>query len=168
MTATVAKLNPGAVPDHPPAPTAETVLNQRASKERELASLERTIGATAHAAIVTGKTAALADLHARIQAARFALEASDAAYAYALEADKADLAGWWEQIHALPPEEALDGLTKTECCRRCSVDGGCVISSGLECLHPIIAGQNLNPRHQGSEAVRRLHKAARIKLGAYR
>jgi len=34
-----------------PAPTADLVLVQRAAKELELASLERTIGATAHAAL---------------------------------------------------------------------------------------------------------------------
>jgi len=67
----------------------------------------------------------LADLHARIQAARFALEASDAAHAYALEADKVAVAEWREQIHAMPADEAIEGLSKTECCRRCDEHTGC-------------------------------------------
>jgi hypothetical protein len=156
-----------AVSDHPPAPTAAAVLEQRAAKERELASLERTIGATAHAAIVTGKTSALVDLHGRIQAARFELEASDAAHAFAIKADQAAVADWWAQVHAMPAEEAIEGLSTSECCRRCS-EAGCVLSGGLECIHPSKTGSNLNPRHQGNPAIRRLHTAAAKKLGVYR
>jgi hypothetical protein len=165
-----AQMSPGnlkTVADKPPAPTADTVLEQRASKERELASLERTIGATAHAAIISGKTAALADLHARIQSARFSLEASDAAHEFAIKADQAAVADWWAQVHALPAEEAISGISKTECCRRCDEFSGCVLS-GSECIHPMKAGANLNPRHQGNPAVRRLHKAAAQKLGVWR
>lgn len=154
------------VPDHPPEPTAGKVAEQRAAKERELAALESLIAETAYAATVSGKTGALADLHDKIQAARFALDCNAAAHAYAVEADKTAVAAWWQAVHEMPAEEAIEGLTKTECCRRCS-EPGCVIT-GQECAHPNKAGPNLNPRHQGNQAVRRLHKAAAQKLGVYR
>jgi hypothetical protein len=154
--------------DHPPAPTAGAVLEQRAAKERELAALESRVGETAYAATISGKAgaAALADLHAKIQAARFEVDCNAAAHAHAIQADKAAVADWWMRVHAMPPEEAIIGITKSECCRRCSADG-CVIS-GSECIHPLRAGWNLNPRHQGNPAVRRLHKAAAQKLGVHR
>ena len=71
-----AKLNPTeTAPDRPPAPTADTVLEQRAAKERELAELKSRIGETAYAAAFSGKggAEALAALHSKIQAAEFAL-----------------------------------------------------------------------------------------------
>lgn len=154
------------VPDHPPAPTAGAVLEQRASKERELAALESRIAETAYAATVSGKAGALADLHSKIQAARFELDCNAAAHAHALKADQAAVADWWARIHSMPPEEAIEGISKTECCRRCSING-CLLT-GLECAHPLKSGWNLNPRHQGNPAVRRLHKAAAQKLGVYR
>jgi hypothetical protein len=151
-----------------PAPTADVVIEQRAAKEHELAALESLIGETAYGAAVAGKdgVAALAALHSKIAAARFEVDCNAAAYAHALEVDKATLAAWWTEVHAMAPDAAIEGLTKTDCCRRCSVDG-CVIT-GAECGHPLKMGQNLNPRHQGNPAVRALHKAARIKLGVYR
>jgi hypothetical protein len=167
MTVTQLK-PPKTVPDHPPAATAGVVLEQRGAKENELASLEALIAETAYAATVSGKTGALKDLHDKIQSARFAVDCNAAAHSYALEADKAAIAAWWTQVHAMPPEEAIAGITKTECCRRCSEHSGCVLSGGLECLHPLKMGPNLNSRHQGNPAVRRLHKAAAIKLGVYR
>jgi hypothetical protein len=158
-----------AVPDHPPAPTAGLVLAQRAAKEQELETLKARIGEAAYVAAISGKTGAdaLAALHAKIQAAQFALDCNAAAHAHAIEADKAARADWWAQVHALPADEAIAGLTKKECCRRCSEAGGCVIT-GAECAHPLKLGANLNPRHQGNPAARRLHKAAAQKLGAYR
>jgi hypothetical protein len=169
MSTTVVKLNPVAVPDHPPAPTAGVVLEQRAAKECELAALESRIGETAYAAAISGKAgaAALEDLHVRIRVARFSLDCNAAAHAYAIEADKAAVADWWQQVHAMAPEEAIEGISKTECCRRCDEHSGCVIT-GAECANPLKAGWNLNPRHQGNPAVRRLHKAAAQKLGVYR
>jgi hypothetical protein len=171
MSTTVVKLNPGgAVPDHPPAPTAEMVLEQRAAKERELAALEARIGAVAYAAAIGGKPAAdaLTALHSQIQSAQFALACNEAGHAHAIEADRAAVAAWWQQVHALPAEEAIIGIGKKECCRRCDEFSGCVITSGGECGHPIKAGPNLHPRHQSNPAVRRLQKAAAIKLGVFR
>jgi hypothetical protein len=157
------------VSDRPPAPTADKVLEQRAAKERELAELEAKIGATAYAATVAGKsgTDALAALHSRIQAAQFQIDCNAAAHAHAIEVDKASVADWWQRVHALPAEEAIEGISKTECCRRCSPELGCVIT-GSECANPLKTGWNLNPRHQGNPVVRRLHKAAAQKLGVYR
>jgi hypothetical protein len=157
------------VPDRPPAPTADMVIEQRAAKERELAALKSQIGETAYTAALSGKSgaAALAALHARIQAAQFELDCNAAAHAHALETDKSALADWWKQIHAMPADEAIGGIGKKECCRRCDEHSGCVIT-GQECAHPLKAGSNLNPRHQGNPAVRRLHKAAAQKLGVYR
>jgi hypothetical protein len=168
MTAAIAKLNLETVPDHPPAPTAAAVLEQRSAKESELAALESRIGQTAYVAAISGKAgaAALTDLHSRIQAAKFELECNAAAHAYAVEADKAAVADWWKKIRTMPPEEAIDGITRTECCRRCSI-AGCLIT-GAECAHPMKSGTNLNPRHQGNPAVRLLHRAAAQKLGVYR
>jgi hypothetical protein len=172
MSAAAAQMSPSnlkTVADKPPAPTAETVLEQRASKEPELAALESRIGETAYAAALSGKSGAeaLAALHARIQVAQFAIAASAAAHAHAIEADKGAVADWWQQVHALPADEAIEGITKKECCRRCDEHSGCLIT-GQECAHPLKAGWNLNPRHQGNPAVRRLHKAAAQKLGVYR
>jgi hypothetical protein len=168
-TARTSPDNPGTVADKPPAPTAETVLEQRAAKERELAALESRIGETAYAAAISGKAgaAALEDLHVRIRVARFSLDCNAAAHAYAIGADKAAVADWWQQVHALPADEAIEGITKKECCRRCDEHSGCVIT-GAECAHPLKAGWNLNPRHQGNPAVRRLHKAAAQQLGVDR
>jgi len=166
MSAALANISPKVLSYHPPAPTAELVLEQRASKERELAALEARIGEVAYQAAITGKAGALDDLHVKIRVARFSLDSNAAAYAYAVEADKAAVAAWWAQVHALAPEEAIEGITKTECCRRCSIDG-CLITQA-ECAHPLKAGSNLNPRHQNNPAVRRLHKAAAQKLGVYR
>jgi len=162
--------NSKTVADKPPAPTADTVLAQRAAKERELAALKSRIGETAYAAALSGKSgaAALAALHTDIQAAQFALDCNAAAHAHAVETDKRALADWWVQINSLPVDEAIAGITKTECCRRCDERSGCVITTGAECAHPRKAGANLNPRHQGNPAVRRLHKAAAQKLGVYR
>jgi len=157
------------VPVKPPVPTAETVLAQRAAKERELAALKSRIGETAYAAAVSGKAgaAALAALHAEILEAQFALDCNAAAHAHAIEADKAAVADWWEQVHAMPADDAISGIGKKECCRRCNEQFGCVIT-GAECAHPMKTGWNLNPRHQGHPAIRRLHKAAAQKLGVYR
>jgi hypothetical protein len=173
MSAAAAQISPGhlkTVADHPPAPTSDLVLEQRLSKERELAALEARIGEVAYQAAITGKAgaAALDDLHVRIRVARFSLDSNAAAHAHALEVDKGAIASWWQDVHALPPEEAISGLTKTECGRRCSESSGCVISGGLECVHPIKCGSNLNPRHAGNPAVRRLFKAAALKLGVHR
>jgi hypothetical protein len=157
------------VSDHPPAPTAGAVLEQRASKERELAALESRIGETAYAATVSGKAgaAALVALHSQILVARFEVDCNAAAHAFAIEVDKAAVADWWDAVHALPADEAIEGIGKKECCRRCDEHSGCVIT-GAECAHPLKAGSNLNPRHQGSPAVRRLHKAAAQALGVWR
>jgi hypothetical protein len=168
MSPAIAKLNSSVVPDHPPSATADLVLEQRSAKERELAALEGQIGETAYVAAISGKSGAdaLAALHSKIQLALFELDANAAALAFAIQADRKAVAAWWQDVHALPAEEAIEGLTKTECCRRCSVDG-CVIS-GLECAHPTKSQPNLSARHQGNPAVRSLHKAARQKLGVYR
>lgn len=157
------------VPDCPPAPTADRVLDQRAEKERELAALETKIGETAYSAVVAGQigSRALADLQAKIQAARFELECNSAAHAHAIEVDRAAVSAWWQAVHAMPPEEAIAGISKTECCRRCTEANGCVIT-GSECAHPLKAGWNLNPRHQGNPGVRRLQRAAAQQLGVLR
>jgi len=161
--------NSKTVADKPPAPTAGTVLEQRAAKERELAALKSRIGETAYAAALSGKAGAeaLAALHSKILAAQFELDCNAAAHAHAIEADKTAVADWWTQVHAMPADEAIAGISKSECCRRCNEQFGCVIT-GAECAHPLKAGSNLNPRHQGSPAIRRLHKAAAQKLGVYR
>jgi hypothetical protein len=170
MSAAAAQMSPGnlkTVPEKPPAPTAGAVLEQRASKERELAALESRIAETAYVAVVSGKAGALADLHAKILAARFELEANAKAHAFAIKADQAAVADWWAQVHSMPAEEAIEGISKTACCLRCSEANGCVISAA-ECCHPLKAGSNLNPRHQNRPEVRRLHMAAAKKLGVYR
>lgn len=170
MTAAVAqKLPSNTVADKPPAPTAAAVLEQRAAKERELAALKSGIGEAAYVAAVSGKAGAqaLAVLHAKIQAAQFELDCNAAAHAHAIEADKAAVADWWEQVHAMPADEAIAGIGKSECCGRCDEQSGCVIT-GAECAHPLKAGWNLNPRHQGNPVVRRLHRAAAQKLGVHR
>src|SRR4051794_8955646 len=130
MSAAVAKLGPKAVPDQPPAPTAGAVLEQRALKERELTELQSRSGEAAYAAAVVGKSGsdALAVLHTKIQGAQFELACNAAAHAHAVEVDQATVAAWWQAVHDLPPEEAIAGLSKTECCRRCSEHSGCVIT----------------------------------------
>jgi hypothetical protein len=165
----VARFSPKAVlSDLPPAPTAPTVLEQRGRADRELAALKSRIGETAYAAALSGKGGdALADLYMKIQAVQFALDSNAAAHAHAIGVDKAALADWWEQVHALPADEAIAGITKTDCCGRCNERSGCVIT-GTECAHPMKLGNNLNPRHQGNPAVRRLHKAAAQKLEVFR
>jgi hypothetical protein len=166
--AAAAKLQSTAPTYDRPAPTAGAVLEQRAARQHELAALESLIGETAYGAAVAGKdgVAALAALHSKIAAARFAVDCNAAAHAHALEVDRAALAEWWTEVHAMAPDAAIEGISKTECCRRCSVDG-CLIT-GAECGHPLKAGQNLNPRHQDNPAVRAQPNAARPFLGVYR
>jgi hypothetical protein len=170
MSAAVVKLDPGkpgSVPNDPPKLTAPLVLEQRFMKELELEAGKGRIGAVAYAAVTGGKPAAdaLAALHGQIQAAEFALACNAAAHSFAVEADQVALDAWWDAVHALPADQAIAGITKTECCRRCGPHG-CVIT-GAECAHPTKVGV-LNPRHQGNPDVRRLHVAASKLLGAFR
>lgn len=107
MSAAAVHTLPGKiVPDRPPAPTAGAVLAQRAAKELELAALEAEVGKVAYLAATKGKSGAalLAEQHAKILAARFEIAANSAAHAYAVEADRAAVAAWRDEVNALPPE----------------------------------------------------------------
>ena len=61
------------------------------------------------------------------------------------------------------PKQAIEGITKSDCCRRCSADHGCTIT-GDACAHPIKVGR-IGPRLQGNPTVKAVYKAAREKLG---
>lgn len=156
------------VPSHPPAARAPAVLERRPALETELAALNSQIGETVLLAYegLPGAEEKAAELDVQIRALNFKIEHNSAAHAFAVQADKKGAAEWRAQVEAMDPAKAIEGITKKECCRRCSEVFGCVIT-GVECAHPILIGQ-MSPRHQDKPAIRAMYRAAAGKLDLYR
>ena len=129
----------------PPAGTAKAILAHRTKLEAERDALRDGVPELALRS-AQGDAAAQAELWSRPakQAGlQFEIDQNAAAYALAHEQDAAAEIAWRASIHSLPPEEAIDGLNSSECCRRClnGVTGGCVLAGGAPyagstCFHP--------------------------------
>jgi hypothetical protein len=121
----------------PPSPRAPAVLEQRPALERELADLKQQIAEIALAAYEgkAGGRENLAALDSKIRACTFQIECNGLAHALALRLDRDAVAAWRLALQA-NPEKAVEGITKKDCCRRCSLEHGCVIS-GASCAHPL-------------------------------
>jgi hypothetical protein len=126
-----------ALPMRPPPPRAPAVIEQRPTLERELADLKQQIAETALAAYEgkAGGRENLAALHSAIEVCKFQIDCNQAAHGLALQNDRDAVAGWRANLQA-NPKKAVEGITKTDCCRRCSFELGCAIS-GEACAHPI-------------------------------
>jgi hypothetical protein len=149
----------------PPAPRAPAVLEQRGAIECELANLKLQIAETALAAYV-GKADGrerLAALDAEIRACAFQLESNGLAHELALRLDREAVETWKATIQAMLPEKIIAGITAKDCCRLCSAEHGCVITSGGQCAHPVKIGV-LNPHSSGVPAIRAAYVAATAKL----
>ena len=149
--------------DAPPAPRAPAVLEQRSAVERELADLKLEIAETALAAYedkFEGREK-LAALDAKIRACTFQIECNAAAHELAVRIDREAVAAWKADLRA-DPKKAIEGITKKDCCRRCSPEHGCTIT-GEACAHPLKVGR-INPRLQADPLTRAAYKTAREKL----
>jgi hypothetical protein len=155
------------VPDHPPAPRAPAVLERRPALEAELAALNSQIGETVLLAYegLPGAEEKAAELDVQIHALNFKIEHNGAAHIFAVQADKQAAAEWRAQIEAMDPAKAVEGITKKDCCRRCSAEG-CIIT-GHACVHPVKTG-NLGMQYKSVPAIRALYLAAAKKLEVYR
>lgn len=155
------------VPDQPPAARAPAVLERRPVLEAELVTLNSRIGETALLAYegLPGAEEKAAELDVQIRAVNFKIEHNAAAHAFAIEADKKAAAEWRAQVEAMDPAKAIEGITKKDCCRRCSADG-CIIT-GHACAHPVKTGQ-LGMQFKSIPAIRALYLAAAKKLEVYR
>ncbi len=155
------------LPVEPPSPRAPAVLEQRAGLERELSDLKQQIAETALAAYEgnSGGRDGLTALEAKIRACSFQIDCNAAAHELAARLDRDAVSAWMADVQA-DPEQAVEGLTKTECCRRCSPEYGCVIT-GQACAHPIKVG-TINPRLRDKPVIRAIFKAASEKLKVHR
>jgi hypothetical protein len=147
------------VPMKPPAPRAPAVLEQRPALERELADLKQQIAEIALSAYEgkAGGRENLAALDSKIRARAFQIECNGLAHALALRLDREAVAAWRANLQA-NPKKAVEGITKTDCCRRCSFELGCAIS-GEACAHPIKV-RGVSPGLRGDPKIRALFNAA--------
>jgi hypothetical protein len=147
------------VPMKPPAPRAPAVLEQRPALERELADLKQQIAETALAAYEgkSGGRENLAALHSAIEVCKFQIDCNQEAHALAVQNDRDAVATWRAKLQA-NPKQAVEGITKTDCCRRCSLELGCAIS-GEACAHPIKV-RGVSPGLRGDPKIRALFNAA--------
>jgi hypothetical protein len=147
------------VPMKPPAPRAPAVLEQRPALERELSDLKQQIAETALAAYEgkAGGRENLAALHSAIEVCKFQIDCNEGAHALALQIDRDAMATWRAKLQA-NPQKAVEGITKKDCCRRCSFELGCAIS-GEACAHPIKV-RGVSPGLRGDPKIRALFNAA--------
>jgi hypothetical protein len=156
---------PKAIPRTPPAARAPKVLEQRPVLERELADLKLKVAETALASYEGAPNGRknLAALHDEIRNVTFQLEGNAAAHDLARRLDREAVAGWFGDLQA-NPEKAVEGITKKECCKRCTEQHGCTITGGLQCGHPVKVG-TVGPALMGNPKVRAVFTAAAEKVG---
>jgi hypothetical protein len=161
---------PRTIPMKPPAARAPAVLQQRPGLERELADLKQQIGQTTLAAFEVkpdGRKNLMA-LAGEIHTVTFQLEAAGAAHQLAKRLDAEAVAAWFAALQD-NPKAAVEGITKTECCKRCTEAHGCAITGGLQCGHPVAVG-SVGPALMGNPKVRAVFVAAstKLKIGIYK
>ena len=135
----------------PTAPRALAMLNERKAAldalEEEAARLS-----------LDGKTEALRAQLPKIATAKSEVDLAERAHASAVIQDRGAAKRRIEAIRALPPEQAVIGITKHDCCELCR-PGECVLAGGINlCLHPMKAGY---PAHlHNDRVVQAFRKAA--------
>lgn len=137
------------VPFDPPALTVPAIRKHRAVVEIELAGVKATLPAAllASARGEPGAREALSVLRQQVQDLEFEIDRNIDAVDLARREDEAAHAAWREAVHALPPDEAIAGLGRDACPRRClrGVAYGCVLGGGCtdasaSCWHPVTQG----------------------------
>lgn len=160
------------VPSEPPPSRVPSVLRRKEIVERELVDLKEQI-AERVLACVEGKADGrknLAELREKIGVAEFELDLLPLARKLAVQLDEHAAAAWRAEIQTMSAHEILAGITKDECCHRCS--DGCVILGGdpsadrQECAHPVRTGA-LSARYGDNHQVQTVFAAACAKLGVY-
>ncbi|MET4034439.1 hypothetical protein ABIB94_008347 [Bradyrhizobium sp. JR7.2] len=134
------------VPFDPPALTVPAIRKHRSVVELELAGIKATLPAAllASARGEPGAREALSVLRRQVQDLEFEIDRNIDAVALAEQNDVAAHAAWREAVHALPPDEAIEGIGRDACPRRClrGVGHGCVLGggctdAGANCWHPV-------------------------------
>jgi hypothetical protein len=152
------------VPTEPPAPRAPAVIARLRIAERELADLKLQIDERL-LAVAEGKLGAKeswAALCQKITVLTLEIESSPKARVLAARLDQEALADYRADIQKLSPEEIIAGISKEQCCRRCTGAGRCVISDG-SCGHPLLQSGS-NARYSENSQVRAVYAAACEKL----
>jgi hypothetical protein len=148
----------------PPPPMAPTLLEQVRAAEATIAECESRVGdlALAEAQGTKGATEALAELEAKIAAARAEHTKKNAAHKAALVADRTALEAHQAWIRTLPTETLIAGITREKCASLCHA-GGCSIACGTNiCMHPRRSG--IPPRYQADRTIRDNHHAANLEI----
>ncbi|KRR22636.1 hypothetical protein CQ14_30990 [Bradyrhizobium lablabi] len=143
---------------------APKLLEQVNTAAATIAECEAQIGglALAEAKGTKGATEALAELEAKIAAARVEHAKKSAAHKAALVADRAALEAHQTWIRALPTEALIAGITAKKCADLCHA-GGCAIACGIGvCMHPRRSG--IPPQHQADRTIRDNHHAANLEI----
>lgn len=159
-TATTAPLPDQVASIVPPPPIAPKLLEGVSAAEATIAECEGKIGplALAEAEGTPGASQSLAELEARIAAARADHTRKTAGYKAALVADRSAADTNAARIRALPAETLIAGITREKCPNLCH-PGGCAIGCGIAlCMHPRRSG--IPPQHQADSVIRRNHLAA--------
>lgn len=135
------------VPFDPPALTVPAVRRHRAALEAELADLKATIPAALLASVrrEPGAREAISALRRQVQDLEYEIDRNVDAVELAEADDAAAHAAWRAAVHTLPPNEAIKGVGRDACPRRClrGVSNGCVLGGGCQgasasCWHPVI------------------------------
>ena len=141
------------IPLTPPAGIARSVLDH---KQKLFAERDNLRAGAAELALKSSQgdtkaQAELAAIPARYAALTLEIDLNAEVYELASKIDADAEGAWRASIHSLAPAEAIEGLNRDECCRRCQpgVSGGCVLSGGAPfagstCMHPT----RLDPFHQ--------------------
>jgi hypothetical protein len=130
------------VPAVPPPSRVPAVLQRRQVIERELIEFKLQIDEMVLACVEGHPDGRknLAALLEKIRTAEFEIECLPLARDLAERLDKIAVAAWRAEVQTLNPHEIIAGLTKHDCCDRCT--NGCVILGGdatadqNACSHP--------------------------------
>jgi hypothetical protein len=159
------------VPAERPALRAPAVISRLRIAERELADSKLQVAERA-LAVAEGKPGAvesLAALREKIAALTFEIEASPQARELAQRLDQEALTAWRADVQTLPPEQIVDGITRDQCCRRCSAAGACVITGADPfagpCAHPVLVGSLEKQTYLDNPRIQAVFAAACAKLG---
>ena len=159
------------VPHTPRALTAPAVKAHRRALEARLVELRSGVASMALAAVGKKPSAAkgLATLRRKVANLEFEIAANLDAFDLAQAQDAAAHAAWRASVHELPPADAIEGIGKDSCRRRCApgAPGGCVLTGGCpssECLHPVKQMQSFHLDHRGKKefSLRRHSRASEV------
>src|ERR1700739_3449284 len=155
----------------PPAARAPAVISRLRAVQRELADLKLQIPerVLASAEGKPGARESLAELHQQISAAEFEIAGNGAARQLAERLDEEAGVAWKAAVQTLEPDEIVAGITKDQCCRRCLIGAGCVITGSDPlagpCAHPVLVGALEKDRYRTNPKIQAVYAAARSALG---